>query len=73
MQARDPISKLPTHEVTNMPPHIGDQDLWRGDKALIHWTKAMGGTQHESHFSEVGQKLVVLKLFSKRSKQTITR
>ena len=65
MQARDPISKLPTHEVTNMPPHIGDQDLWRGDKALIHWTKAMGGTQHESHFSEVGQKTGCAETFFK--------
>ena len=65
MQARDPISKLPTHEVTNMPPHIGDQDLWQGDKALIHWTKAMGGTQHESHFSEVGQKTGCAETFFK--------
>ena len=29
-----PLANLPTHEVTNMPPHLGDQDLWRDDKAL---------------------------------------
>lgn len=29
-----PIAALPTHEVTNMPPHLGDQDLWRDDAAL---------------------------------------
>ena len=65
MQARDPISKLPTHEVTNMPPHISDQDLWRGDKALIHWAKVMGGTQHEAQFSEVGQKTGCAETFFK--------
>ena len=65
MQARDPISKLPTHEVINMPPHIGDQDLWQGDKALIHWTKAMCGTQHVSHFSEVGRKTGCAETFLK--------
>ena len=29
-----PIKKLPTHEVENMPPYIGNQDLWKGDKNL---------------------------------------
>tara|TARA_B100001057_G_scaffold488462_1_gene572858 strand:- start:187 stop:1836 length:1650 start_codon:yes stop_codon:yes gene_type:complete len=65
MQVRDPISKLPTHEVTNMPPHIGDQDLWKRDKALIHWTKTTGGKQHESYFSEVGKKTGCTETFFK--------
>jgi putative acyl-CoA dehydrogenase len=34
MSARNPISSLPTHEVTNMPPAIGDQDLYASDLAL---------------------------------------
>ena len=38
----DPIAHLPTHEVTNMPPHMGDQNLWQDDQALRHWTKAEG-------------------------------
>ena len=43
MTPRDPIAHLPTHEVTNMPPHMGDQNLWQDDQALRHWTKAEGG------------------------------
>ena len=26
-----PLVMLPTHEVTNMPPHLGNQDLWAND------------------------------------------
>ena len=29
-----PLATLPTHDVTNMPPHLGDQDLWQNDAAL---------------------------------------
>ena len=29
-----PVTDLPTHEVVNMPPPMGDQDLWAGDVAL---------------------------------------
>ena len=65
MQARDPISKLPTHEVTNMPPHIGDQNLWQGDKALVYWTKIMGGVQHQKHFAKVGLKTGSAETFHK--------
>ncbi len=34
MTARSPISNLPTHDVTNVPPILGDQDLWGVDKPL---------------------------------------
>ncbi len=34
MSARSPISSLPTHEVTNVPPAIGDQNLYKTDLAL---------------------------------------
>ena len=27
-----PIKQLPTHEVENMPPYMGNQDLWKNDK-----------------------------------------
>ena len=42
MKPRDPIAHLPTHEVINMPPHMGDQDLWADDNALRHWTMLQG-------------------------------
>ena len=29
-----PIKQLPTHEVENMPPYMGNQDLWKNDKIL---------------------------------------
>ncbi len=34
MRHHKPIADLPTHEVTNMPPHMGDQDLWASNAAL---------------------------------------
>ena len=37
-----PSAILPTHEVTNMPPHLGDQDLW-GDDAVLRETVAREG------------------------------
>ena len=40
MKPRDPIAQLPTHEVLNMPPYMGDQDLWADDRALRHWAIA---------------------------------
>ncbi|MEM9471000.1 MAG: acyl-CoA dehydrogenase family protein [Pseudomonadota bacterium] len=54
MKPRDPIANLPTHEVTNMPPHMGDQDLWADDLALREWTKASGGGGHGEHLARVG-------------------
>ena len=54
MLLRDPIARLPTHEVTNMPPHMGNQNLWQDDYALQHWTHAEGGACHAEHFAHVG-------------------
>ena len=34
MQPLNPRAQLPTHEVLNMPTHLGDQDLWGEDIAL---------------------------------------
>ena len=55
MKPRDPIAQLPTHEVINMPPHMGDQDLWGHDRALRQWALQMGGTDHAGHFAHVGR------------------
>ena len=55
MKPRDPIAHLPTHEVINMPPHMGDQDLWTDDRALRHWASQMGGASHAGHFAHVGR------------------
>lgn len=55
MKPRDPIVHLPTHEVINMPPHMGDQDLWADDRALRHWTALLGGADHTDHFAHVGR------------------
>ena len=38
-----PLAALPTHEVVNMPPHLGDQDLWRDDAALREGVEREGG------------------------------
>jgi len=55
MTPRDPIAQLPTHEVINMPPHMGDQDLWQDDRALRHGTKVEGGAGHIDHLAHVGR------------------
>ncbi|MEM9635926.1 MAG: acyl-CoA dehydrogenase family protein [Pseudomonadota bacterium] len=43
MQPRQPISELATHQVTNMPPYMGDQNLWQDDRALRDWVSLFGG------------------------------
>ena len=39
----NPLANLATHEVTNMPPHLGDQDLWSSDPALREGVEREGG------------------------------
>lgn len=55
MQPRDPIANLSKHDVVNMPPHQGDQDLWADDHALQHWTTKQGGGVHTEHLAHVGR------------------
>jgi putative acyl-CoA dehydrogenase len=55
MKPRNPIAKLPTHEVFNMPPHMGDQNLWEDDQALKHWTTIFGAKGHANHLAHVGR------------------
>lgn len=50
-----PLATLPTHEVTNMPPHLGDQDLWRNDVALREGVAREGGTWAEDKLAAFGK------------------
>lgn len=54
MKPRNPIAHLATHEVVNMPPYIGDQNLWQDDRALQLWTGVFGGGEHTDHLARVG-------------------
>ncbi|MCP5072606.1 MAG: DNA alkylation response protein [Rhodobacteraceae bacterium] len=55
MKPRDPMAQLPTHEVFNMPPHMGDQDLWADDRALKHWAALMAGGSHTRQLAQAGR------------------
>ena len=49
-----PLAALPTHEVTNMPPHLENQDLWQGDIALRESVHREGGGWGEEKLSAFG-------------------
>jgi len=49
-----PLAALPTHEVTNMPPHLENQDLWQGDIALRESVHREGGGWAETKLAEFG-------------------
>ena len=51
-----PLAELPTHDVTNMPPHLGDQDLWGSDTALKEAVAREGGGAAEAHLAAFGRK-----------------
>ena len=51
---RAPMANLPTHDVFNMPPPIGDQDFWGGDTSLRQWTAAMGADWAVDHLATSG-------------------
>ena len=55
MTPRSPIAELPTHSVTNMPPPIGDQDLWAGDAGLRHWAQVQGANWAQDRLASVGK------------------
>ena len=50
-----PIADLPTHEVVNMPPLIGDQDLWAGDIALREAVAREGAAEAAGRLAEFGR------------------
>ncbi len=50
-----PQSRLPTHEVVNMPPYLGDQDLWQHDVVLREAVEREGGGWAASHLAALGR------------------
>ncbi len=57
MTPRSPIAELVTHSVTNMPPHIGDQNLWQEDLALREWVSKEGAGWAEGQLGKLGRKV----------------
>lgn len=55
MSARKPISSLPTHEVINMPPLLGDQDLYHCDLALKEGLQREGAGWAEDTIAAFGK------------------
>ncbi|MEP4036598.1 acyl-CoA dehydrogenase family protein [Pseudophaeobacter sp.] len=55
MSIRNPVAVLPTHEVTNTPPHMGDQDLWASDLALREGTTREGAAWAEPQLAAFGK------------------
>jgi putative acyl-CoA dehydrogenase len=49
-----PMARLATHDVTNMPPHLGDQDLWQSDAALREGVAREGGGWAVDHLAAFG-------------------
>jgi putative acyl-CoA dehydrogenase len=49
-----PAAQLPTHEVLNMPPHLGDQNLWASDVALGEAVNREGGAAHVATLKSFG-------------------
>ena len=54
MRPHQPLADLPTHEVTNMPPHMGDQDLWAENAALREGVAREGGGWAENELARLG-------------------
>jgi putative acyl-CoA dehydrogenase len=55
MTPRNPVANLPTHDVTNMPPHMADQDLWASDIVLRNGVKREGGGWAEAQLATFGR------------------
>ena len=55
MYPQAPQSRLPTHDVINMPPYIGDQDLWLDDSVLREVVQREGGGWASSHLAALGR------------------
>ncbi len=65
MLPRAPISELRTHAVTNMPPYLGDQDLWRGDVALRECVQREGADWAEDQLARLGRDAGASETFEK--------
>ena len=60
-----PLASLPTHEVINMPPHLGDQDLWRNDAALREGVAREGASWAEENLAAFGKIAGAAEIFEK--------
>ncbi len=60
-----PRANLSTHEVTNMPPYLGDQDLWRDDAALREGVAREGGSSAEAMLAAFGKIAGAAEIFEK--------
>lgn len=57
MQPYAPQAHLPTHEVTNMPPHVGDLNLWAEDLPLREAVAREGAAWAEAHLKKLGARV----------------
>ena len=55
MLPKNPNYQLGTHEVLNMPHHLGDQDLWYQDQPLQCWTDAYDGGWAQDKLKAIGK------------------
>ncbi len=60
-----PLANLKTHDVTNMPPHLGDQDLWRNDAALREGVAREGGGWAAETLADFGRIAGAAEIFEK--------
>jgi len=63
-----PIKQLPTHEVENMPPYIGNQDLWKNDKNLRDAVNREGAGWAEKNLSVFGHLMGCTEMFDHAEK-----
>ena len=63
-----PIKQLPTHEVENMPPYLGNQDLWKNDKNLRDAVNREGAGWAEKNLSAFGQLMGSTEMFDHAEK-----
>ncbi|MDP6968772.1 MAG: acyl-CoA dehydrogenase family protein [Gammaproteobacteria bacterium] len=60
-----PLDTLPTHSVTNMPPYLGDQDLWHNDPALQAAVSREGADWAQQELAALGSKVGTSDMFDK--------
>ena len=63
-----PIKQLPTHEVENMPPYMGNQDLWKNDKNLREAVNREGAGWAEKNLSAFGHLMGRTEMFDHAEK-----
>ena len=61
----NPIGRLPTHDVTNVPEPLGEQDLWASDIALREAVTREGGGFAEERLAAFGKISGAAEIFEK--------